>query len=88
MKKSIYYRAFKNKDGFSFKADEGYIINFYNGSNAIDLVFGKNKYNLWTITEVSTGFLAHTSTFTTRKAAIEAITSEYLQIIIDNMKRW
>ena len=86
MKKSIYFRACRDKNGFTFNADDGYIINFYNGRGAVDLAIGKNKYNLWTITEISTGFLAHNETFITRKAAINAITAEYLQKIIDRFR--
>lgn len=88
MKKIIYYRACKDKKGFIFNSDTGYLINFYNGSAAIDLVFGKNQYNLWTITELSTGFLVHNSTFFTRKEAIEAVTGEYLKKIIDKLVEW
>ena len=86
MKKITYFRAIKNKSGFDFQACEGYHINFYNGSGAIDLVFGKNQYNLWTITELSTGFLVHNSTFLTRKEAIQAITADYLKLIFSKIK--
>ena len=85
MKKIIYYRACKDKSGFIFNPCEGYLINFYNGSSAIDLVFGKNQYNLWTVTELSSGYLVHNSTFTTRKEAIQAITGDYLKKIVDKM---
>lgn len=86
MKKIIYYRACKNKNGFTFQACDGYLINFYNGASAIDLVFGKNQYNLWTITELSTGYLVHNSTFLTRREAIAAITGEYLKKIINQIE--
>jgi hypothetical protein len=88
MKKSIYYRACKDENGFTFQACEGYLINFYNGASAIDLVFGKNQYNRWTITELSTGFLVHNSSFSTRKEAIEAVTDEYFKKIVDKMQEW
>lgn len=88
MKKSIYFRACKNKKGFTFEACKGYTINFYNGNAAIDLVFGKNHYDRWTITELTTGFLVHNGTFSTRKEAIETITPEYLKKIIDKMNNW
>lgn len=88
MKKEIYYRAIKNKNGFTFKADTGYIINFHNGSIDIDLAFGKNEFNRWTITEVTTGFLVHNSSFNTRKEAIFEITHDYIKRIIQQMQRW
>ena len=87
MKKSIYFRACRDRNGLTFNADNGYIINFYNGRGAIDLVFSRNPYNLWTITELSTGYLAHNETFLTRKAAINAITPEYLQKIIERFNQ-
>ena len=86
MKKSIYYRACIKQNNFIFKEDTGYIINFYNGTAAVDLVFAKNQFNLWTITELTTGFLAYNETFLTRKEAINAITSDHLKKIIDQMK--
>lgn len=88
MKKITYFRAMKEKTGFTFQACEGYLINFYNGSAAVDLVFGKNQYNQWTVTELSTGFLVHNSRFNTRKEAISAITAEYLKKICNEMLKW
>lgn len=88
MKKSLYFRACRNKQGFTFQADYGYILTFYNGSRSIDLAIGKNHYDLWTITDLETGFSAHYRTFPTRKEAIAAITAEHLQKIFDFLDKW
>lgn len=88
MKKITYYRACKTRNRFYFTPAEGYLITFYNGFGAVDVAIGKNNYNLWTITEITTGFLFHNDTFTTRKKAIEAITAEYLKKAIEKMNDW
>lgn len=88
MKKIYYFRAMLNKKDFTFKKCEGYAINFYNGSSAVDLVFGKDDFNKWTITELSSGYLAHNGKFSTRKEAIAAITPEYLKAIINKISSW
>ena len=88
MEKINYFRACKDGKNFTFKPDTGYLINFYNGSGAIDLVFGKNQFNRWTITELTTGFLVHNSSFSTRKEAIEAVTDEYFKKIVGKMQEW
>lgn len=88
MEKIKYFRACQNKKGFTFQICDGYLIHYYNGRFTIDLVFGKNQYNLWDITELSTGFLAHPSSFLTRREAIAAVTDEHFTVICENMKRW
>ena len=88
MTKTIYYRACRDRKGFTFQSCICYLINFYNGTCALDLVFGKDQFDRWTITEFSTGFLVHNEKFLTRREAIAAITPEYLKKILDKMQDW
>ena len=88
MTKTVYYRACRDRKGFTFQSCIGYLINFYNGTSVIDLVFGKDQFDRWTITELTTGYLVHNEKFSTRKEAIEAITPDYLKKILDKMNEW
>lgn len=82
MTKIRFYRAM---NGGKYQEDFGYKITFYNGTSSVDLVFSKSLFDKWDITEFETGYLVHKHKFKTRKKAIEAITGEYLNLIIDKL---
>ena len=86
MRKTIYYRAIAHRPGGEmFRSDIGYLTTFYNGFGSVDLVFGKNSFGRWSITEYETGLLVHNETFQTRREAVAAITPEYLKLILDKL---
>lgn len=87
MKKGTFYRArLSKKREFIFEKCTGYLTTVSNGKITIELAIAKNSAGLWDITHTGTGFLVNIQKFTTRAAALDSLTDEYLNMILKKLQ--